>query len=128
MSSHIYKLGYHTALIKLGMPLTFDNPAEAQEHARRRQAVGQATGALGNIAGGIAGARYGGRFGIPGMLASTVAGSLLGRKAVQIPAVSMYDAAHSVPQTAKSQYRSTMSRMNTSAGMPAGVGRDWRYA
>lgn len=121
MNTYLYKLGSYSALVKLGIRLTFDDPGEAQRHYQRRNVVGKVTGAAGNVAGGVAGGAVGSGAGPVGAIAGGVVGSELGQRALSAPATLAYDVAHDIPQKARSQYRSSLARMNAASGMPAGI-------
>lgn len=124
MHSYLYKLGSYSALIKLGIKLTFDDPGEAQQHYKRRNVISKVTGAAGNIGGGILGGAVGSAaMPIAGTLAGGIAGAELGQRVMSAPATLAYDVAHDVPQKARSQYRGSLSRMNAASGLPSSIGK-----
>ena len=123
MHEYLYKLGSYSALTKLGIKLTFDDPGEAQKHYKRRNVVSKVTGAAGNIGGGMLGGTLGSVVPVAGTIAGGIAGAEIGQRAMSAPATLAYDVAHDIPQKAKSQYRSSLSRMNAASGLPSGIGK-----
>ena len=122
MTNSIYSAGNYAALVKLGIQLSFESPYDAQEHYKRRNTASKVTGAIGNVAGGILGATAGLPGGPAGSIAGSVIGGELAGRALGSAAALATDVAHDIPQKARSQYKSSLSRMNVAGGMPAGVG------
>lgn len=117
-----YTTGQRLALSKLGMQLTFNSPAQANEHAKNRNTVSQVAGVGGSVVGGLAGAAAGGAAGGPlGSVAGGIAGGEAGSKALAIPATTAYDAQHDARQKAQATRSSSLSRMNAAAGLPTGA-------
>ncbi len=116
-----YQAGRLRALEKLGMQLEFNSPQQAAQHAQTRGTIGKATGFAGNMVGGTAAGIAGTALGGPvGSIAGGIAGGELAEKAVAMPATTMYDMAHDIPQKAKKTYNQTLGRLNMAAGTPAG--------
>jgi hypothetical protein len=113
-----YVFGQKDALKKLGMKLTFDSPEAAQQHYKRIGPLGKASGTAGSLVGGIVGGTAGSAAGLPGTVAGSIAGSYAGEKVMQAPVTTAYDAQHDVRQRTRDTYRSSLSKMNASAGMP----------
>jgi hypothetical protein len=121
MTSH-YHLGTTAACIKLGLQLTFNSAEEAEEHARLRRSLGETAGVAGNVAGGLLGGISGGSVGgAPGALAGGIAGAQLGGGAAAMPATTLLDVIHDVPQKTRRSYANSQSRLNAAAGMPTGA-------
>ena len=106
---------------KLGMQLEFNNQADADQHASRKETIGGVAGFAGNLAGSAVGTAAGTAMGGPaGGFAGEMAGGEIGEALTAKPAQLAYDVQHDIKQRSGARFNDTMGQLNQAAGMPAG--------